>query len=114
VETSAPWWAAVRAMQDKKGDDVKVLDLRPVTSFADFMLICSGTNPRQIQAIAGEVERLLEQEGERARSVEGYKNAEWILMDYGDYVVNVFSNTARAYYELERLWRDAPEVSVNA
>lgn len=104
------WMAAVKAMLDKKADDVKVLDLRPVTSFADFMLICSGSNPRQIQAIADEVERVLEVEGDRPKSVEGYKNAEWILMDYGDYVVNVFSTTARNYYELERLWRDAPEV----
>ncbi len=99
-------------MQDKKGEDVKILDLRPVTSFADFMLICSGGNPKQIQAIAGEVQRQVEQEGERPNSVEGFKNAEWILMDYGDFVVNVFSNAARNYYELERLWRDAPEVSL--
>lgn len=100
-------------MQDKKGENIKVLDLRPVTSFADFMLICSGSNSRQIQAIADEVGRLLEEQGERAKSVEGYRNAEWVLMDYGDYVVNIFSNTARNYYELERLWRDAPEVPVN-
>lgn len=114
AEPAATWWAAVRAMQDKKAEDVKVLDLRPVTAFADFMLICSGSNPRQIQAIADEVERSLDAMGERAKSVEGYKNAEWVLMDYGDFVINIFSNTARNYYELERLWRDAPEVSLSA
>lgn len=110
----APWMLAVRAMESKKAEDVKVLDLRPVTSFADQMLICSGGNPRQIQAIADEVERSLKEAGERPNSVEGYTNAEWILMDYGDYVVNVFSRTAREYYDLERLWRDAPEVAIPA
>jgi len=87
-----------------------VLDLRGVTSFTDFLIACSGTNARQVQAIADEVGEQLAKTGERPASLEGYKNAEWILMDYGDLVVNVFTAKARAYYDLERLWRDGKPV----
>lgn len=73
-------------------------------------MICNGTNPRQVQAISNEVEKQLKDAGERALNIEGYTNGEWILMDYGDFVVNVFSEKARAYYDLERLWRDAKKV----
>lgn len=104
----------MRAAESKKASDVKVLDLRPVTTFADYFILCSGSNPRQIQAIADEVEHQLKEKGERPKSIEGYNNAEWVLMDYGDYVVNVFSEQARAYYDLERLWRDAPPVEIPA
>jgi ribosome-associated protein len=88
--------------------------LRPVTSFADYFVICSGSNQRQIQAISDEVERTLKASGERPNSVEGYANAEWVLMDYGDLVVHVFTDGARSYYDLDRLWRDAPELAVPA
>ena len=87
-----------------------MLDLRDITSFADFFVICTGTNPKQIQAIAEEIALQLEQRGEYPVSVEGFQNAEWILADYGDYLIHVFSEKARAYYELERLWRHAKEV----
>jgi ribosome-associated protein len=100
----------VQAALDKKATSVRALDLRPVTSFADFFVICSGGNQRQIQAIADEVERSLKAAGERPNSVEGYTNAEWVLMDYGDMVVHVFTESARSYYDLDRLWRDAPEL----
>lgn len=108
------WLSGVRAMESKKAEDIRVFDLRPVTTFADFLLICNGTNPRQIQAIADETEERLKEAGERPKSVEGYNNAEWILMDYGDFVINIFSTAARAYYDLERLWRDAPVVPIPA
>lgn len=88
--------------------------MRPVTSFADYFVICSGANQRQIQAIADEVERALKANDERPNSVEGYTNAEWVLMDYGDMVVHVFTETARSYYDLDRLWRDATELPVPA
>jgi len=90
---------------------MRVLDLRDVTSFADYLIICSGSNSRQIQTIVDEIGLQLKKEGEMPHSIEGYSNAEWVLMDYGDYVINVFSEKARAYYELERLWRDAKPVS---
>jgi ribosome-associated protein len=104
------WRAAVRAAEEKQAKDIRVLDLRGVTDFADCFVLASGANTRQIQAIADEVELQLKKLGERPTSVEGYHNAEWILMDYGDYLVHIFSEKARAYYDLERLWRDAKPV----
>jgi ribosome-associated protein len=89
-----------------------VLDLRPITAFADFFVICSGANQRQIQTICDEVERSLKAFGERPNSIEGYGNAEWILMDYGDLVVHIFGEQSRSYYDLERLWRDATPVEL--
>jgi ribosome-associated protein len=88
------------------------LDLRDVTSFADFFVICSGSNSKQIQAIVEEIGLQLEQRGEYPVSVEGFANAEWILADYGDYLIHVFSPKARTFYELERLWRHAKDVPV--
>ena len=104
------WRVAARAADAKQAQDIRVLDLREIASFSDYFVICSGSNPRQIQTIADEVEQRLKKLGERAHSIEGYENAEWVLMDYGDYLVHVFSEKARLYYDLERLWRDAKPV----
>jgi ribosome-associated protein len=104
------WLVAVRAADAKQAKDIRVLDLREIASFSDYFVICSGSNPRQIQTIADEVEQRLKKLGERAHSIEGYENAEWVLMDYGDYLVHIFSEKARLYYDLERLWRDAKPV----
>lgn len=113
TDADTPWLAAVRAAESKKATDIRVLDLRPVTTFADTFVICTGSNSRQIQAIADEVEKhLKETNGDRPNSVEGYQNSEWVLLDYGDFVVHVFSEKARAFYDLERLWRDAPELRI--
>jgi len=106
------WLAAVRAAESKKAFNVKVLDLRGVTSLADYFVICTGTNPRQNQAIADEIERELRLIGERPSSTEGYQLAEWILLDYGDMVVHVMSPQARDYYDLDRLWRQAKAVEI--
>ncbi|MGP0073766.1 MAG: ribosome silencing factor [Bryobacteraceae bacterium] len=110
--TTPPWLTAVRAAESKKALDIRVLDLRDVTSFADFFVICSGSNSKQIQAIVEEIGLQLEQRGEYPVSVEGFANAEWILADYGDYLIHVFSPKARTFYELERLWRHAKDVPV--
>ena len=88
--------------------------MRGVTSFADYFVICNGTNPRQIQAISDAVGEELDKEGERAVSIEGYQNAEWILVDYGDFLVHIFSEKSREYYQLERLWRHAKDVEIPA
>ena len=104
------WLTAARAADAKKATNIKVLDLRDITSFADFFLICSAANQRQIHAIANDIEVELKKQGERPNSVEGYRNAEWVLMDYGDLVIHIFSDQARAYYDLDRLWRDGKEV----
>jgi ribosome-associated protein len=106
------WRAAVEAAESKQAKDVKVLDLREVTSFADFFVVASGANARQIQAIADEIEIQLKQIGEYPNSVEGYQNAEWVLLDYGDYLIHIFTEKARQFYDLERLWRDAKTVAL--
>ncbi len=89
-----------------------VLDLRDVTSFADFFVLATGSNTRQVQSIVDEIELHLQKLGERPNSVEGYHNAEWVLLDYGDYLIHVFSEKARQYYDLERLWRDAKTIAL--
>jgi ribosome-associated protein len=101
------WLAAVRAAEEKQAKNIRVLDLRDITSFADFFVVCSGSNSRQIQAISDEIHSRLKKLDEHPSSIEGYQNAEWVLMDYGDYLVHIFSEKAREYYDLERLWRDA-------
>ena len=100
------WRTAVLAADSKQAKDIRALDLREVTSFTDALVICSGSNSKQLQSIADEVETRMREIGERPLNVEGYANAEWILLDYGDCVINIFSDKARAYYDLERLWRD--------
>jgi ribosome-associated protein len=107
-------WTALRAASDKKAVDVVVLDLRDVASFTDYFLITSGTNVRQVQAIADEVVEQLKKQDTRAARVEGYKSAEWVLVDYGDFIVHVFEEKARRFYDLERLWREAKLVTLPA
>ena len=106
------WLAAVRAAESKKAVDVAVLDLRGITSFTDYFVICTGNNERQVQAISDAVGEGLKDHGERPLSVEGYGQAEWVLADYGDLIVHIFSPQARSYYDLERLWRNAKRVQV--
>ena len=103
---------AVQAAESKKATDIKVLDLTGITSFADYFVICSGSNSKQVQAIADEVGAQLKKVNEHPISVEGYTQAEWILADYGDLLVHVFSTKAREYYDLERLWRAAKNVAI--
>ena len=106
---------AVRAAESKKATDIKVLDLTGITSFADFFVICTGANQRQIQAISDEVGvQLKQQAGELPISVEGYSQAEWVLADYGDLLIHIFSPKARDYYSLERLWRSAKTLEIPA
>ena len=99
---------AVACAAEKKAIGTVVLDLRPVTSFTEFFVITSGTNQRHIQAICDEVTlQLKKQKNFRPIRVEGYSAAEWILLDFGDFVAHIFNEESRAFYDLERLWRDA-------
>src|SRR5881296_889903 len=99
---------AISACVEKKAEDISVLEMEKNSgAFTDYFVVCSGTNPRQIQAIADEVEERLHKAGLRPTHVEGYKQAEWVLLDYVDFVVHVFSEKARKYYDLERLWKSA-------
>jgi len=99
---------AIDACQEKKAEEVTVLELEKGSgAFTDYFVVCSGTNPRQIQAIADEVELRLKKDGLRPAHTEGYKQAEWVLLDYVDFVVHIFSEKARRFYDLERLWKSA-------
>ena len=99
--------AALSAAQDKKATAVTILDLRKTGAFTDFFLMCTGSNPRQVQAIADGIEQALKHQKVRPTHVEGYERAEWILLDYFDFIVHVFSTQARQFYGLERLWGNA-------
>jgi ribosome-associated protein len=106
---------ALHAASEKKALDPVVLDLREVASFTDFFVIVSATNVRQVQAIADEIqEQLRKESGARPARVEGYRSAEWVLLDYGDFIFHVFEEKSRRFYDLERLWRDAARVPVPA
>jgi len=99
---------AMAACQDKKAESVSILEMeKGSNAFTDYFLICSGINTRQVQAIADEVEERLEKSGQRVTHKEGYAQAEWVLLDYVDFVVHIFSEKARQYYDLERLWKTA-------
>jgi ribosome-associated protein len=100
--------AAVKAVLDKKGEDVCVLDLRSASAFTDYFIILHGNSSRQNAAVADAVEMALKAGHGRPLGIEGKAHGEWILLDYGGFVVHVFSRAARDYYGLEKLWRDAP------
>jgi ribosome-associated protein len=100
--------AAIQACLAKKAEELSILEMEKGSgAFTDYFVLCSGTNPRQVQAIADEVELRLKATGLRPASVEGYRQAEWILVDYVDFIVHVFSEKARKFYDLERLWKTA-------
>jgi ribosome-associated protein len=100
--------AAIQACLEKKAEEISILEMEKGSgAFTDYFVLCSGTNPRQVQAIADEVELRLKAAGLYPAHVEGYKQAEWVLVDYVDFVVHVFSEKARKYYDLERLWKTA-------
>ena len=113
-ELDARICTALTAASDKKALDLLVLDLREVANFTDYFIITSGTNTRQVQAIADEVVEQLKKQGTRASRVEGYNTAEWVLVDYGDFILHVFDDKARKFYDLERLWREARRVKLPA
>ena len=105
---------AVKAAEDKQALDLAVLDLRKAAGFTDFFLICSGTNARQIRAIADGVMEALAADRVKPAHVEGYDRSEWILIDYFDFIVHVFARDTRAFYDLERLWGNADRIEVAA
>lgn len=113
LETLEPMLrAAVEAAIDKKAMEIVVLDLKGLASFTDYFLICSGGSQRQLKTIADEVDRVLRGAGRRPMHFEGYPKGEWVLMDYVDFVVHVFTPESRAYFDLERLWGDATRLAI--
>jgi len=103
---------AIAAALEKKAIDVVVLDLRKASAFTDFFVICTGSNVRQVQAIAESVEETLAKKGTRPALVEGLGRAEWVLIDYFDFIVHIFTPATREFYGLERLWGDAEKIEV--
>ena len=101
---------AYKAMDDKKGQDIRILDISEITTLADYFIICSGTNVSQMDAIVDNIEETMGRAGYNARRTEGGRNSGWILMDYADVVVHVFSQDDRLFYDLERIWRDGKSV----
>jgi ribosome-associated protein len=105
---------AVRAAEDKKALEITVMDLRNAHGFTDYFVICSGANTRQIRAIADGVTDALAATGSKPNHIEGYDRSEWVLVDYFDFIVHVFSPESRAFYGLERLWGEADRVDLPA
>ena len=105
---------AVAALQDKKGEDIRVIDISGVTVIADYFIIASGSNPNQVQALVDNVEEQMYKAGYDDPRVEGYNNASWVLLDYNDVIVHVFSQDDRLFYDLERIWRDGKEIDVDS
>lgn len=104
---------AIRCAADKKAFDLVALDLRDIASFTEFFIIASGSNQRQVQAIADDINEKLKAElGSRPVRIEGYNSADWVLLDYGDFVVHIFNGESREFYDLARLWRDARKVEI--
>ena len=105
---------AARAAADKKAFQIVGLEVGELTSYTDSLLICSGASDRQVAAIADEVQRQLKDAGRRPLHVEGESHADWVLLDYGDFVVHVFTEERRTYYGLDGLWGDAPKLEADA
>lgn len=97
---------AVHALEEKKGEDIRVIDISGISVIGDYFVIASGSNANQVQAMTDSVEETLGRAGYVCRQIEGYQSGGWILMDYGDIVVHAFSREERLFYDLERVWRD--------
>lgn len=105
---------AVKAADDKRAEDIMVLNMRGISLIADYFIICHGNSDKQVQAIAREVREKAEEQGNTVKRMEGFDEARWILIDIGDVVVHVFHKEERSYYNLERLWGDAPIENVQS
>ncbi|MCF2641333.1 MAG: ribosome silencing factor [Lachnospiraceae bacterium] len=104
---------AVKALEDKKAEDVKIIDIGGVSTIADYFIIANGNNQNQLQAMRDAVEEDLYKAGYPVKQVEGNSNSSWILMDYTDIIVHVFSKEDRLFYDLERIWKDGKEISID-
>lgn len=101
---------AVAALEDKKGEDIRVIDISEISVLADFFVIASGSNRNQLQAMSDEVEERLGRQGYPLKQIEGYEDAYWILLDFGDVIVHLFDEENRSFYDLERIWRDGKRI----
>ena len=113
VDTEELVRTAARAASDKKATELVMLNLSKVASFTEYFLICTGASSRQVQAISDAIEEELRKRGKRPSHIEGRSGAEWVLLDYGDFIVHVFTSSSRKFYDLERLWRDASRIALD-
>lgn len=104
--------AIAKIADDKKAKDIVVLDLKKLSAFTDYFVICSGTSDRQVKTIAGAIEMEMKKKDVRPLGMEGYETGHWVLVDYGDVVAHVFYDDERHYYQLEKLWADAPQLKI--
>ncbi|MEY8522560.1 ribosome silencing factor [bacterium 1XD8-76] len=104
---------AIESLEDKKAEDIKVIDISDISTIADYFIIASGKNRSQIQAMCDNVEETMGRAGVSMKQTEGYKNANWVLMDYGDIIVHIFDMENRLFYDLERIWRDGKEIEAD-
>ncbi|HHU73733.1 MAG TPA: ribosome silencing factor [Clostridiales bacterium] len=102
---------AYEALEDKKGEDIQIIDIKDISSIADYFIIANGSNSSQVDALVDSVMERLSRNGYEPKRVEGVRSASWILMDYGDVVVHVFSKEERLFYNLERIWRDGRTIN---
>lgn len=100
-----------QALDEKKAEDIKVIEIGDITIIADYFIIANGTNSSQVQALVDNVQQVLTKHGHEPKRIEGVRSASWILMDYGDVVVHIFSKEDRLFYDLERIWRDGKIIS---
>ena len=101
---------AIDALEDRKGEDIKVIDISTISTLADYFIIASGTNVNQVQAMADSVQEVLGRAGHMTKNVEGYDTGSWVLLDFGDIIVHVFDRENRLFYDLERIWRDGKSI----
>lgn len=102
---------AIEALENKKAEDIRIIDIGGVSVLGDYFIFASGSNRSQIQAMSDEVERALGKNGYPVRQIEGYQNANWILLDFGDVIIHVFDKENRLFYNLERIWRDGKDIA---
>ena len=105
---------AIHALEDRKAEDIRVIDITDVSVIADYFIIASGKNALQVQALSDSVEEALGKAGFEPRHIEGYRSANWILMDYNDIIIHIFSEDQRIFYDLERIWRDGKVMDTDA
>lgn len=105
---------AIEALEDKKGEDIRIIDISEVSVLADYFIIAGGANANQIQALSDSVEEKLGRAGCPVRQIEGYDTANWVLLDFGDVIVHIFDKENRLLYDLERIWRDGKQIEISA
>ncbi|MCM1104118.1 MAG: ribosome silencing factor [Clostridium sp.] len=114
MDTKQTALLAVNALEDKKGEDVRIIDISEISTIADYFIIAGGSNKSQIQAMADNVAEILGKAGVTMRQMEGYRNANWILMDFQDVIIHIFDQENRLFYDLERIWRDGVPIEKSA